>query len=155
MEQILGDLEMQLTLNLDRKYWDRQRRIAPKDIDMTREIILELFEPLIDKYHGTYVEPLIATLEYASFVAARTVLMNGSLYHEPFAVEYIIEDVIRNVRLVLDDFHDEFLEKTHKLDVCARRIQRTWKEAVSNPSFQVCQNRLLREFCANRVLIPG
>ena len=154
MEQILGDLEMQLTLNLDRKYWEKHHRLTPDDIQMAREIILELF----DQYHGTYAIPLITTLEYASFVATRTVLENGALYHEPFAIEHMIDDVIRSVRRVFDDFWDELTERTHRLNVCARRIQRTWKEAVSNPSFQVCKNRLLREFedvptgCRSRVV---
>ena len=146
---------MQLTLNIDRHYWDRHHRIAQKDIEMTRDIILELFDPLVEKYEGTYVIPLVATIEYASFVAARSVFMHSEMYHEPFAVERVIDHACDAVRLVMNDFWDEFQEKTHRLDTCAKRIQRTWKEAVSNPSFQVCQNRLMYEFCANRVLIPG
>ena len=152
--EVLADLELQLTLNIDRGHWERRGRIADEDIVMTRDIIMDTFTSWLDRYHGTYVEPLIATLEYATFVAARTVLLSG-MYHGLYAVERMIEDVIRAVRRVMADFHDELIEKTHRLHVSARRIQRIWKEAVSNPSFQVCKNRLLREFCANRVLIPG
>lgn len=143
--ELLSELELQLTLNIDRSHLDRHNRICNEDIQMTRDIIMDTFSPWLDRYHGTYVIPLLATLEYSVFVAARTLFM-CEMYHEPYAVERMIDDVIRAVRCVMSDFRDELDEKIHRLNVSARRIQRNWKEAVSNPSFQICKKRLLREF---------
>ncbi len=131
------DLEFFLTINLDRTYWINNGHVRPRDIEIALEIIQEHFDE---------TEP---DIQYMCMVALRCTLLRPYPHDDDdnrYAVENLYDLAIRNVQHVLTDYRQRLIESLHAAHHSALVIQKQWRKCISNPEYQMCKNRLTREW---------
>lgn len=131
------DLEFFLSINLDRTYWINHGHVRPRDMQIAFEIIQEHFDE---------TEP---DIQYMCMVALRCTLIRPYPHDDEdhrYAVEDVYELAVRNVQHVLADHRQRLIQSLHAAHHSALLIQKQWRKCVANPEYQVCKNRLTREW---------
>ena len=141
--ELRNDLDFQLVVHTPRRYWEELDELD----EGTRENIIatlhDVFEPRIEQYKYTGVVQILTQcrdmLGHVLWAA-----MNVPYPRNPDAH---IEDVINNafgvyIQVFYAQLRTEMIMVNHSADV----IQRTWKNAVSNPGYDICRRRLENEF---------
>jgi len=150
-------LDFCLVVNTNRTHWEQFNTVSTTDLDMYQQTINEALEHMFVKYRHTDIEEQLSDLEYALFVSVRTgmsVPYPPNLIDNAYAAEDVIDRVVNNTMMVVDDFYDDLLEQMFVINNRARRIQKQWREAITNPEYQACRNRLLFEFRTYSALLP-
>jgi hypothetical protein len=150
-------LDFCLVVNTNRTHWEQFNTVSTTDLDMYQQTINEALEHMFVKYRHTDIEEQLSDLEYALFVSVRTgmsVPYPPNLLDNAYAAEDVIDRVVNNTMMVVDDFYDDLLEKMFVINNRARRIQKQWREAITNPEYQACRNRLQYEFETYSALLP-
>jgi hypothetical protein len=150
-------LDFCLIVNTNRTHWEQFNTVSGDDIEMYRQTINEAFEPMYLKYRNTEIEQDFHNLEYTLFASVRTgmsVPYPPNLLDNAYATEDVIERVVNNTMMIVDDFYDDMLLQMFVINNRARRIQTQWREAITNPAYQACRNRLRFEFDMCSALLP-
>lgn len=157
-------LDFCLVVNTNRTHWEQFNTVSDDDIDLYRETINSAIQPLLEKYRNTDAVDAFLNLEYTLFASVRTgmrVPYPPNLVDNYYATEDLIERVVNNTMMILDDFYDDMLMHMFVINNRAQRIQKQWREAITNPEYRACQNRLRYEFEAfnqevpTRLIYPG
>jgi len=150
-------LDFCLVVNTNRTHWEQFNMVSDADLDMYRQTINDALDPLDQKYQNTDLVDDLVDLEYALFASLRTgmrVPYPPNLIDNVYAAEDVIDRVVNNTMAVVDDFYDDLLAKMFVINNRARRIQKQWREAISNPAYRACRNRLQYEFETHSALLP-
>jgi hypothetical protein len=150
-------LDFCLVVNTNRTHWENFNTVSDDDIDLYRQTINEALHPIREKYRNTDIVDDFVNLEYTLFASVRTgmrVPYPPNLVDNYYATEDLIDRVVNNTMLILDDFYDDMLEHMFVINNRARRIQKQWREAITNPEYQACKNRLQFEFETYSALLP-
>lgn len=150
-------LDFCLVVNTNRTHWENFNTVSDDDIDLYRQTINEALQPLLEKYRNTDVEEHLNDLKYPLFVSVRTgmsIPYPPNLVDNYYITEDVIDRVVTNTMMILDDVYDHLLEQMFVINNRARRIQTQWREAITNPEYLACRNRLQFEFYTYSALLP-
>ena len=141
--ELRNDLEFQLVVHTPRRYWEELDELD----EGTRENIIatlrDVFEPRIEQYKHTAVAQVLTQcrdiLGHVLWAA-----MNVPYPRNP---DVHIEDVINNAfGVYVQVFYAQLRTEMMLANHYAHKIQRTWRNAVSNPNYDICRRRLCEEF---------
>jgi hypothetical protein len=139
------DLEFYLTVNLDRTHWEEHNKVREHDMQTVFEIIQDLFQE---------TEP---DIQYMCMVALRCTLIRPYPHDaedNPYACEAVYELAVRNVQHVLADHRQRLIQSLHAAHHSAFVIQKQWKKCIANPEYQMCKDRLMREYNELGLMCP-
>lgn len=140
------DLEFYLTVNLDRTHWEKNGSVRPYDMDLLFYIIQDSFQE---------TEP---DIQYMCMVALRCTLIRDYPHDtedNPYACEALYELAVRNVQHVLVDYRQRLIQSLHAAHHSAFVIQKQWRKCIANPEYQVCKDRIIREYNEIRAMYPN
>lgn len=140
---IATHLQYALLVNINLNFWEELDELDNDSVQVIRDIVHDVFEPMRLVYTGTTVEEIIIdckTIIEHALVASMNV---------PFP-----RDPIMHIHHVVRNMTDIFINRTYAnlrtemvmVNHHARVLQRAWREAVSNPTRAACRRRLMREF---------
>jgi hypothetical protein len=135
-------LEYNMYVNINLNYWEEFDELDPESIAVCERAITGCFVPIINRYRDTPAEKILDTCRdrsrHALFAAMNVAFPRNPLLHVERVVSNIIEIYVVHTYAEL---RTEMLMSNHHVHI----LQRTWREAISNPSHYVCRRRLLHE----------
>lgn len=139
-----ANLEIQLVMNTDRRYWTDIDGISPENAEATRRVIDLCFIDMSHRYVN--VHQVHDILEYCR-ILIQNVIWAAMNVPWPEAEDLHIERVIDNTmaiynRVIYAPLRTEMIMANHNAEV----LQRTWRRCNTDPSHPVCRRRLEYEF---------
>ncbi len=142
-DHMATNLQYALFVNININFWEELDELDNQSIQVIRDIVRDVFEPLQTRYNGTRVVQILnecSTIIEHALIAAMNV---------PFP-----RDPILHVHHVVRNMNDIFIHHTYAqlrtemimIDHCASILQRVWRDAVTDPNHPICRRRLAREF---------
>ena len=144
-----GLLEYQLSLRVDRDFWDDHLQLSEADNQLTDAVIDGAFTDLLYRYENS--EDVVFILNHCRILiqnvvwAAMNVPIHGAYGHT--WVDDHIKAVINNAmavynRVIYAPLRTEMIMANHNAQV----LQRTWRRCISDPAYLACRRRLMYEF---------
>jgi hypothetical protein len=115
------------------------------------EIIAETAEKPAGVTWDTWDE-YIKLIQYGACIGADLMLKDMQHYEYEDVMGIVLEIMTSVFRYVRGQLGQTIQNEIELADQAALRIQSVWLEAVSNPEYQICKNRLMREFNSMSVL---
>lgn len=120
--------------------WDDQNRISVASRVLLTAAFHAQFNPQIKKFNGTRV------------CYHLQICMNQSIYLGHMYLDSIYPN-INCVETTCNFLYVRFRQRLHEIQLymniynkAALKIQKNWRFVISNPSYHVCQRRILRDF---------
>ena len=142
-ERLTAELMFQLTVHTGMTEWEATDRLNNEDWENINATIRDVFAPFIRKYGYTAAEHILQKSRNA-LIHVVWAAMNVPFPRNPFHhVESVVENTL-NVfnRTTYADLRTEMIMVNHS----AHLIQRNWRRAIANPTYIMCQSRLIYEF---------
>jgi hypothetical protein len=142
-QRLNGELMFQLAIHTNMTEWDNMDRLSNDDWENINATIRDVFAPFIRQYGYTTAEPILQNSRNA-LIHVVWAAMNVPFPRNPWDhVERVVENTL-NVfnRTTYANLRTEMIMASHHANV----IQRNWRRAIADPSYIVCQNRLMYEF---------
>lgn len=142
-DNLINVLDYQLVVRPNWVYWEEMDAPNTEFFDELDQVIDQAFQPLMVKYRETRVtEVLVASKELLKVVARAS--MDVPFPRSP---ELHATRVVDNLLSIYNDMsyarlRTEMTLANHHVNV----IQRTWKNAVTDPKHPICRRRLIFEY---------
>lgn len=136
-DELTTSVEFYLYVHTDRNLWDAKGYIDANDLDDLFNVVDDVFDEIAPD------------VQYMVKVALRCTLLGRTCpdtYNNPYAFEDLFDLAVRNMQHVLIDYKKELQASLHTSFHSAIVIQKQWKKCVTDPNYQVCKTRLLRDF---------
>ena len=135
--ELSNRLRFYMYIHVNRNLWEENGHIIPEDIGDLYSIIDDTFDEIAPD------------VQYMVKVALRCTLVGRTCpdtYNNPYAFEDLFDLALRNMQHVLVDYKESIQASLYVSFHSALVIQKQWKRCVSDPHYQVCKNRLRKEF---------
>jgi hypothetical protein len=141
--RLTTQLQYALFVNINLNYWEEVDELDELSIQVIRDIVHDVFEPVLNVYTGTPVVPIIQCSRLL-IEHSLTASMNVPFPRDPVLhVHRVVNNMLTIfIQTTYAQLRTEMIMVNHNAHV----LQRAWREAVSNPSRSPCKRRLLREF---------
>ena len=141
--RLTTQLQYALFVNINLDYWEELDELDNISIQVIRDIVPDVFAPILNVYTGTPVVPL---LEGARLVIEHALLasMNVPFPRDPILhVHRVVHNMLNIfIQTAYAQLRTEMLMVNHNAQI----LQRVWREANTNPARLACRRRLMREF---------
>ena len=136
-------LEYHLIVVNNWEYWEEVDAPNREFFEAFDAAIVHAHQDLLTRYKGTAVVPIVQHLRELLRLAARA-SMNVPFPRYPELHARAVADNLMNIYIetAYAPLRTEMIMVNH----FAMFIQRNWKKANADPSYQVCRSRLAREF---------
>jgi hypothetical protein len=141
--RLTAHLQYALFVNINLDYWEELNELDAVSVQIISDIVHDVFAPLLAKYSAT---PAAGPLERCHVLIEHALLASMNV---PFPRDPIlhVHRVIQNMRTIFirttyAQLRTEMIMANHHVHV----IQRTWREANTNPDRLACRRRLKFEF---------
>lgn len=142
MLDLRNALEQVLIAGINHVGWEQTDYLDEDSLGAIEHAIAHVFWPILRRYDTAVMDILLE---------CRTILQHGVwlAMNVPYPrnVDGHIDRVIDNSLVIAMDLTADQLEtEMLKQNWGARRVQRAWRRAISNPTHPACRRRLAREF---------
>ena len=141
--RLTAHLQYALFVNINLDYWEELDELDNVSVQVIGDIVHDVFAPLLAMYRDT---PAAPPLERCHVLIEHALLASMNV---PFPRDPIlhVHRVIQNMRTIFirttyAQLRTEMIMVNHHVHV----LQRTWREANTNPTRLPCRRRLEREF---------
>ncbi len=133
------------------KYWDFVNKFINSMENKLLQINLDTIKSELDTVFENEMDldvELKNKIEWCIFGSIRSqfiILNYVTLDPEVIKINYkkIIENAIESVGLLFNDYFFKIIEPQI---IAAHKIQTQWRKTISDPEYNICKNRLLREY---------
>ena len=141
--RLTTQLQYALFVNINLDYWEELDELDNVSIQVIRDIVHDVFEPILSVYTGTSAAPLLEgsrlLIEHALLASMNVPFPRDAILHVHRVVNNMLHIFIQTAYAQL---RTEMIMVNHNAHV----LQRVWREAITNPARLVCRRRLMREF---------
>ncbi len=141
--RLTAHLQYALFVNINLDYWEELDELDNISVQVIRDIVHDVFQPLLNVYTLT---PVVPILEGCQLLIEHALLASMNV---PFPRDPIlhVHRVVQNMqgiftRTTYAQLRTEMIMANHHVQV----LQRVWREANTNPTRLPCKRRLEREF---------
>ena len=141
--RLTAQLQYALFVNINLDYWEELDELDNVSVQVIRDIVHDVFEPLLNMYTGTAAVPILEgcrlLIEHALLASMNVPFPRDPILHVHRVVNNMLSIFIKTTYAQL---RTEMIMANHHVQV----LQRSWREAITNPDRFACRRRLLREF---------
>ena len=141
--RLTAQLQYALFVNINIDYWEELDELDAVSVQVIRDIVHDVFEPLSLTYTGTPVVPILhgcrLIIEHALVASMNVPFPRDPILHVHRVVQNMLHVFIQTTYAQL---RTEMIMVNHNAQV----LQRTWREVNTNPAWRSCRRRLMREF---------
>ena len=141
--RLTAQLQYALFVNINIDYWEELDELDNVSIQVIRDIVHDVFQPMLNVYTLTPVVPILEgcrlLIENALLASMNVPFPRDPILHVHRVVQNMQSIFIRNTYAQL---RTEMIMVNHNAQV----LQRVWREANTNPERLACRHRLMREF---------
>lgn len=142
-DRLTNQLQYALFVNINLYYWEELDELDEGSIQVIKDIVDDIFEPLLRMYRltivGSHLLRCHELIKYSLLSSMNVPFPRDPTLHVHRVVQNMLDIFIRSTYAQL---RTEMIMMDHNVQV----VQRVWREAVSNPTRAVCRKRLMREF---------
>lgn len=147
METFHESLLFPLIVNTDRNYWFRHGRVKEEDLEMYSFEIYNAVEKLREPYTHTKVRAIFNDIEIVLYYCINSGMSVPCRDMDDYGPDDHIEQVLNNaIHITSLDHEDRLRNAIRSTNKDVRTIQKYWRRCISDPNYQVCRQRLHREF---------
>jgi len=141
-ENLWINVEIFLAVNLNRNYWEEFDELDNETLMGINRVINEASAEIIKKYAGTGVVQIIDRINSEIKMMIRVGMNVPFPVNPDFHIDRVIHNTHFEVNYLFADLYSEML----KVNDSARKLQSTWRRAISDPNYLACRRRLEYEF---------
>jgi hypothetical protein len=141
--RLTAQLQYALFVNINLDYWEELDELDAVSVQVIRDIVHDVFAPLLATYRDTPAAPL---LERCSVLIEHALLASMNV---PFPRDPVlhVHRVVQNMRSIfIQTTYAELRTEMIMVNHNAHVLQRRWREVNTNPAWRSCRRRLMREF---------
>jgi hypothetical protein len=141
--RLTAQLQYALFVNINLDYWEELDELDNISVQVIRDIVHDVFAPLLATYRDTPAAPLLERC--SGFIEhALVASMNVPFPHDPILhVHRVVQNMLAIfIQTTYAQLRTEMIMVNHNVQI----LQRVWREAVTNPDRLACRRRLMREF---------
>lgn len=137
------ELTYHFITSIDRSFWEAMDELDRESRELIPLILRGVLNTLAHRYRHTAVteilENVYTVLQHVAVAALNVPFPRNYVLHIEAVVDNLIHVYIQTAYAPL---RTEMIMANHSVEV----IQRAWRRCVSDPKYNVCRRRLIREF---------
>ena len=141
--RLTAQMQYALFVNINLDYWEELDELDNISVQVIRDIVHDVFAPLLATYRDTPVVPLLrdcsGLIEHALIASMNVPFPRDPILHVHRVIQNMLAIFIQTTYAQL---RTEMIMVNHNAQV----LQRTWRVVNTNPAWRACRRRLMREF---------